>query len=208
MLATPDCTLPAPVALPAPIRQGTVSLEAALGLRRSVRVFRADALTLAQLGQLLWAAQGTGTRAGHRNAPSAGGLHPLELYVAAGQVDQLPAGVYHYAPSDHQLVLRAPGDCRAALANAALEESWLAEAPAIIAIAAAYERTTAKYGPRGLRYVHLDAGYAGENLCLQAAALHLGSTVVGAFDDDSVDRLLQLPAGHHTVTLHPTGWPH
>lgn len=55
-------------------------------------------LTLEEVSQLLWAAQGTTAGWGGRTTPSAGALYPLEVYLVAGKVDKVPAGVYKYKP--------------------------------------------------------------------------------------------------------------
>ena len=74
-------------------------------------------------------------------------------------------------------------------------------------IAAVPRRSTRKYGERGIRYVHIEVGHAGQNLLLQATALGLGGTVVGAFDDAAVQQLLDLPAGEHPLAILPVGYP-
>jgi SagB-type dehydrogenase family enzyme len=68
-----------------------------------------------------------------------------------------------------------------------------------------YERTTGKYGDRGIRYVHIEVGHAAENLCLQATAMGLGSVTVGAFSDEQVTRLLNLPDGEQPLYIIPVG---
>jgi SagB-type dehydrogenase family enzyme len=195
------------VALPAPRTHGTTSLEEALARRRSVREFAARGLSLAELSQLLWAAQGITSRGGGRAAPSAGALYPLEVYVVAGSVDGLPHGVYRYVPSRHELVSVASGDRRAALAAAALGQRWFENAPAIVAFAAVYARTTGKYRERGERYVHFDVGHASENLLLEAVALGLGTTVVAAFDDARVREVMELRASEEPLEIVPVGHP-
>jgi SagB-type dehydrogenase family enzyme len=171
-------------------------------------------LTSAQLGQVLWAAQGVTGGTGLRTAPSAGGLYPLELYVVAGEVADFQPGIYQYQVDRHVLALSAAGDHRADLAAATLGQGWVALAPAIIVVAAAYGRTTAKYGDRGVRYVHMEAGHAAQNVCLQATAIGLGCVVVGLFDDREVKRLIGLPprggpgaAAPGTPSMKPLPWP-
>jgi SagB-type dehydrogenase family enzyme len=196
------------VSLPGPRDHGRISVETALRQRRSIREFTGEPLDLADLSQLLWAGQGiTCAEEGKRTAPSAGALYPLELYVAAGAVDSLAAGIYAYAPKSHEIVLRAPGDARPALFSAAWEQFPLRRAAAVIAIAAAAARTTAKYRERGPRYVHIETGHAAENICLQAVALGLGSVVMGAFDDAAVARILGLSVSEAPVLLLPVGRP-
>lgn len=193
------------VPLPAPSVDGHRSLEQLLARRRSVREFSDESLSAAEVGQLLWAAQGISDPEGLRTAPSAGALYPLEVYLIAGAINGLPSGQYHYKPVGHRLVKIASGDRREVLARAAFGQSWLADAAAIIAFTGMPERTRRKYGARAERYVHIEIGHAAENLFLQAEALDLGTVVVGAFDDEQVTQVLQLPAATRPYLLMPVG---
>jgi SagB-type dehydrogenase family enzyme len=161
-------------------------------------------MTVEQLSQLLWAAQGITHPRGLRTAPSAGALYPLEIFVVAGNVATLPAGTYEYEPDGHRLVSVTEGDLRPDLAAAALGQSPIRSAPVVIAIVADYGKTTIKYGERGIRYVHLEAGHAAQNLCLQAETLGIGSVVIGAFSDKDVASLLRSP-GQQPLYLIPLG---
>lgn len=187
-------------------REGPTLAEA-LAKRRSSRDYLERPVSLAQVAQLLWAAQGTNDPAGLRTAPSAGALYPLEVLLVAGDVAGLSAGVYRYLPDRHALEHLADGDHRSRLAEAALGQSWAARGAVILVITAIYERTTRKYGVRGKRYVHIEVGHAAQNALLQAAALGLGAGVVGAFDDAAVARTLGLSASEHPLYLLPVGWP-
>lgn len=193
--------------LPEPRRDGSFPLERALAERRSVREFAGAALRLEELAQLAWAAQGQSAPGGHRTAPSAGALYPLELFVVAGNVQGLATGVYRYQPSLHRLAPLAEGDRRGELVKAAWAQLWVGQAPAIFVIAAVERRTTAKYGPRGVRYVHMEAGHAAQNVLLQAVALGLGGTVVGAFSDGAVKDAAALPREVEPLYLIPVGRP-
>ncbi len=195
------------VHLPPPDRKGRMSVEAALNQRRSVRSFTHTRLSLQQLSQLLWAAQGQGQRAGHRTAPSAGALYPLELYLLAAEVDGLEAGIYHYRPKTHSLIRVVSGDRRTRLAATAYGQLWIKDSPAVLVIAAKYARTTAKYGQRGRRYVYIEAGAVAENVYLQATALGLGTTYVGAFLDSAVAKVMGLERDYEPLALLPLGWP-
>jgi len=195
------------IKLPEARQDGQASLESALRRRRSVREFRDQALTVAEVAQLLWATQGITDPAGKRTAPSAGALYPLEVYLVAGKVEDLGAGIYSYRPAGHDLTRLVEGDRRGKLAAAALAQDWVAEAPATIVIAAVYERAARKYRQRAERYVHLEAGHAAQNLHLQATALALGAVVVGAFDDAEVKRVLGLAQDQEPLCLMPVGKP-
>lgn len=198
---------PPRMAFRTPNAAGGVSLEQCIGRRRSMRGFRARALTCDDLGQLLWAAQGLTAADGRRSAPSAGALYPLELYAAVGQVSAMIPGVYRYLPASHEVVPVARGFQREKLADAARGQDWIATAAIIICIAAVFGRTTAKYGARGRGYVFMEAGHAAQNLLLQAVALGLGATMVGAFSDENVGRLLHLEADATPLCLLPVGAP-
>lgn len=198
------------IGLPEPTLEGELSVEAAIARRRSRRRFGGRPLTLAQLGQLLWSAQGiTGGHRSRRAAPSAGGTFPLELFVAVGQgtVGELAAGVYHYAAPRHVLELVLEGDARPTLAEACLGQDFMAAAPADILIAADVSRTAARYGDRAPRYVHVEVGHAAENVHLQAEALGLASVPVGAFRDDEVAAVCRLEAPLAPLYIVPVGFP-
>jgi hypothetical protein len=98
---------PQEVTLPTPVTKGTMSLEEAIAKRRSVRGFHTQALTDQQIGQLLWAAQGTTDPAtGHRAAPSAMAMYPLTVYVFKTD------GVFAYEPKGHRLIRISDQDRR------------------------------------------------------------------------------------------------
>ena len=193
------------IKLPQPKHKGTMSVEEALQSRRSVRRYSAQSLTLAEVGQLLWAGQGVTSREGMRTAPSAGALYALEVYLVAGNVEDLPPGVYRYRPREHDLVPAVEGDKRGDLAAAALDQSCVKSAPAALVFAAVYERTARKYGDRAVRYAHIEVGHAAQNVCLQAAALRLGTVPVGAFDDERVGTVLMLGADERPLYIMPLG---
>lgn len=193
------------IPLPAPVADSPVSVEEAIGARRSVREFAGRQVGLEAVGQLLWAAQGVTSSGGERTAPSAGALYPLELYLVAGEVDGLDAGVYRYRPRGHVLELHRTGDHRKRLARSALRQRWVADAPSVFVIAAVFERTRRKYGGRGERYVHMEVGHAAQNIYLQAESLGLGTVMVGAFHDQEVKSVLKLPGNEAPLALMPVG---
>jgi len=193
------------VKLPEPDRLGEVPFEEALARRRSVRSYSRTPLTLAGISQLLWAAQGITSKEGDRTAPSAGALYPLELYVVAGNVSDLEPGVYKYRPKKHDLVRTMDKDLRSALAAVALDQSCIKNGSVVIVIAAIYERVTGKYGGRGVMYTHIEVGLAGQNIHLQAESLGLGTVMVGAFYEEKVAKLLNMPEKEIAVALMPVG---
>ncbi len=196
------------IRLPPPSRRGTISVEEAISRRSSVRSYKAEPLSMAQLSQVLWAAQGI-TGWGSRAAPSAGATYPLEVFVIVGRsgVEGITEGVYHYDVEPHSLSLHRVGDCRAGLATAALDQDFIAAAPLDIVICALYDRTCRRYGKRGERYVHLEVGHVGENIHLQAEALGLATVVIGAFRDEGVSRVLALGNEIEPLCIMPLGKP-
>jgi SagB-type dehydrogenase family enzyme len=195
------------IELPQPAEVDGPALSQALHERRSVRDYAKRPLTLTQVAQLMWAAQGINHPSGLRTAPSAGALYPLELILIAGDIDSLESGIYRYRPHQHAIELITTGDRRRQLARAALGQAWIARGAAVLMITAIYERSTGKYGKRGERYAHIEVGHAAQNTLLQAAALGLGAGVVGAFDDAAVAEVCGLSRAEHPVYLLPVGWP-
>ena len=193
------------LALPAPRRDSASSVERALGERRSVRDYAPAPIDLAQLSQLLWSAQGVTDSAGRRTARSAGALYPLEVFVISGEVNTLAPGVYHYQSHGQNLARVRDGDMRADLADAALGQRWIERAPAALVFTAIEARAGGKYGRRAARYIAIEVGHAAQNVALQAVCLGLATGMVGAFDDDAIDRLLALPAGQHALYIVPVG---
>ncbi len=193
------------IELPRPNLDGKLSVEAALQRRRSVRKYADQPLTVPEVAQLVWAAQGITAAGRLRTAPSAGALYPLEVYVVAGNVDNLPAAVYRYLPHQHHLLRVVAGDKRPQLAAAALEQSCVRRGAVVLVFTAVYERTTRKYGQRGITYVHMEVGHAAQNVCLQAVALDLGTVVIGAFRDRQVQQALHLPPHEQPLYLMPLG---
>ncbi len=183
------------IKLPPPVHESDHSLERAIFERVSRRNFSGSPLELDQAAQLLWAAQGTGidgATGASRTAPSAGATHPMKIYLVAGEVDGLDPGVYRYRYDEHSLVKKVSGDLRQSLASAALNQQFISTAPASIVLAADYDRTTTRYGDRGIRYVHMEVGHITQNIHLQCEALSLGGVAVGAFNDHKVKELLML----------------
>jgi SagB-type dehydrogenase family enzyme len=175
------------ITLPKPNKDGQMSLEKAIAARRSHRDFLPQPLTFEQIGELVWSAQGQDTSSRYRTAPSAGATYPLELFVVSGE------GLFRYLSAKHSLEKHSDQDIRSALASAGWGQNFIEEAPLTLVFAAEFARTTRRYGERGIRYVYMEAGHAAQNVHLQAESLGLGSVAVGAFDDDSVSKVLSLP---------------
>ena len=195
------------IQLPAPRYDGPVSLERSLSRRRSVREFSEGGLSLAEVSQLLWAAQGVTAGWGGRTAPSGGACYPLHVYTVGGMIEGLTCGVYRYEPKGHLLAIVKEGDQRRPLADAALGQGFIASAPLDVVFSAVFQRITVRYGERGKRYALMEAGHAAQNVLLQVVAMGLGAVPVGAFDDERVGRVLGFGPGEKAVYLLAIGRP-
>lgn len=187
--------------LPPPKTQGNISIEQSIAQRRSEREFDEREISLEQLSQILWAAQGiTDNSFGFRAAPSAGALYPLTFYVTKKD------GVFRYVPDGHKLVELSNTDVRPQLLRASLGQNYIREAPVDIIIAANFAITQAKFGQRAFRYVCMEVGHAAENIHLQAVALGLVSIPVGSFWDDVIRSDLSIPDTQDPLYIIPVGY--
>lgn len=196
------------IKLPRPEYKNGIPVEKTLLNRRSIRGYADESLTLAQISQLLWAAQGITHPRGFRTAPSAGALYPLEVILVTGKVKDLSPGVYKYIPRHHSMTRRASGDKRADLSRAALHQGAVKNAPAVMIMSAVYGRTESKYGrKRGRRYVLIEVGHASQNVCLQAVSLGLGTVPIGAFHDHQVKKIINSEKDENPLYIIPIGKP-
>ncbi|MBF8288346.1 MAG: uncharacterized protein HW381_1454, partial [Candidatus Rokubacteria bacterium] len=140
-----------------------------------------------------------------RAAPSTGALYQTEVYVVAGDVAGLAAGVYHFSPGDFALRRLREGDFRGALAIAAADDD-LASRPATLILSAIYWRNTWKYQARGYRHLFWDSGSMLSNLLAAATALDLPARAITGFVDLEVNGLLALDAEKEgALLLAPVG---
>ena len=193
------------IALPKPDVTGKVTLEKALATRRSVREYAPGALTLGEVSQILWAAQGITGPGGKRTTPAAHAIYSLEIWLAANDVKGLAPGIYRYVPQEHALALASAGDHRAAVTAAANGQKSVEQAPAVVAISGDSLQTAEKFHERGVAWLGMEAGFVVQSVYLQATALGLGTVMVGGFNDEPTRALLGLPAGKVPLALMPVG---
>lgn len=192
------------IKLPTPIFQSSLSIEEAIYNRQSIREYKGEPLTLAEISQLLWSAQGI-NKHHSRTVPSAGALYPLEIYLVVKNVNDLSTGVYHYLPSSHSLEIYLNDDIVEELTVAALDQEMIAEASLNIIISGIFERTAVKYGDRAEQYVYQESGHVSQNIYLQCESLGLGTVTVGGFNQKAVDQLLGFAEGQMTLYIMPVG---
>jgi SagB-type dehydrogenase family enzyme len=181
-------------------RTGLTPLTALFAKRRSCRAFRPEAMPLESAAALFEAAYGVvelapfgdGALMVRRSVPSAGGLFPLEIYGFVRRVTGIEAGLYHYDVLGHGLQLLRSGDLFAEIEPVFYTFPFAREANIVLCLGAVFKRTQKKYGPRGYRYILLEAGHSGQNICLRAAELGLAALCMGGFVDSRLNAMLQL----------------
>ncbi|QSQ13422.1 SagB/ThcOx family dehydrogenase [Myxococcus landrumensis] len=178
------------------------TLAHALDSRLSCRRFTGAPLSLEALGTLLYAGYGVrGTTHMNdlalfeRTVPSGGGLYPLELYVLAHAVEQVPSGIHHYSPVSHALEQVREGGLPPGLCTRLfMQQPYLEKASAVLVVTLMPERSLWKYSDRGYRYLLLESGHVAQNINLTATALGVGSFNLGGFFDLELAELLSLDA--------------
>jgi SagB-type dehydrogenase family enzyme len=187
-------------AIALPVLPPADGLRALLTMRGSCRFYQKKPMSLDVLGEVLGGAFGLtrvvqlpgGIEMQARAAPSAGGLYPLEMYVICRDVTGLRDGAYHYALLEHSLEPLRDDVHAEMLATFLLAEAFVQQANAIVFLTAVFDRTLHKYGPRGYRYILIEAGHVAQNLCLLAAERSLGSLCIGGFMDGAANRFLRI----------------
>ena len=185
--------------------------------RWSCRAYEPKPLPLSSLSALLWGSYGIirtdavlfgGSLALMRPVPSAGGLFPLEVYVATQRVQDLPDGLHHYNVRNHALEPMSDGPVFKSLQPHLFMFQAIEHANAIIFLAAVFNRTQKKYGPRGYRYILLEAGHVAQNFCLLAVEQQLGTLCMGGYTDGELNQALGLkPLQEGVVYSIAVGWP-
>jgi SagB-type dehydrogenase family enzyme len=186
-----------------------VPFDRALRARASRRDFGPEPVGFAQLGTLLHYAYGVRKRIVAYNrrgfpvrfTPSSGGLQSTELYLVVNSVEDLPQGLYHYAPDDHAVELLSQGNMRRTMVQLCLQQEWVHYAGAVLALTCVPGRVVWKYGARAYRCMQLDAGFLGQSLYLVSNALGLRGTAVAGFIEDAVDQVLGLDGHDEFTTL-------
>ena len=187
------------IPLPAPndLKLGHVDLREVLENRRSVRAYSEQPLTMEEISWLLWSCQGVkeviARPATLRTVPSAGARHPFETYLLVNRVEGLKLGLYRFLAIEHKLaVVNLEESLADRVAEACYRQRIVATCAVTFIFTAVAYRTYWRYGDRGYRYIHLDAGHACQNLYLAAEAIGCGACAVGAFFDEKINRILDL----------------
>lgn len=196
------------VKLPKPETQGALPLNDIILMRRSTRKFKNTPISLQDLSQLLWSGQGiTGDQDFFRTVPSAGACHPLNLYVLVGSngVSGLGEGFYKYSNVKHELLKISDEDLRPKLVEFAHNQKYLLDASINLFISGDYSKSQKRYEERGIRYTHIDLGHCAQNIHLEVESLGLGCVMVGAFEDEKIKEILNLPENESPLYIIPVG---
>jgi len=199
------------ISLPLPDYRSSNSIEATLKNRKTRIDFTENSISLKQISQILWAAQGVNVDWGDRTAPSAKSTYPLTVFLIANKVDGLDAGEYQYIPGDrtmiHQLKPIKKVDMQKELFDL-LNQSSFNKIPAVIVISGDMSKMAEAYGgiPHN-KEVYLEAGYAAQNIALQVESLKLGTTVNTNFDELKIRELITVSSNDTIITLMPIGVP-
>jgi SagB-type dehydrogenase family enzyme len=165
-----------------------LDLRTAIEKRSTIRRYCDDPLSVKELAYLLWLTQGvkavTKRPVTLRNVPSAGARHAFETYLLINRVNDIQPGIYRYAAIEHALLpVNLDRSVNAALTHACLDQSQVANSAVTFFWVAVLARMYWRYGERGYRYLHLDAGHICQNLYLAAEQLGCGVCAIAAFDD-------------------------
>ena len=196
------------IKLPLPKLEGKISVEEALAGRRSRRAFKDNSLTIEQVSQLLWSAQGiTDERRGYRTAPSAARTYPLDIYLVVGEdkVEDLEVGVYHYNPLQHSLTIILEEDRRREISQACLDKNQIENAPVSLIITAEFSRLTDRLGEHRINFVYMEAGHVAQNIYLQVESLGLATVSMGGIREKDISQALNLPDQHIPLYVMPVG---
>lgn len=199
------------ISLPKPVVSGRVSLETAIFNRRSRRDFVDVPVSLKQIGQILWAAQGVTADWGGRTAPSAKSAYPLTLYLAAYRVDGLNAGIYKYIPGDlkavHQIALIESGNLKIEIGDA-IGQNAAKGSPALLIITGDMDKMAKAFDNKRIdSNVYLEAGHAAQNMYLEAESLGLGMVTMAGFDGNKVRSVVGIPDNETVIYAIPLGVP-
>lgn len=187
------------LSLPKPLLKGSKSVEECIFERESIRSFKDKVIEIEKISQILWATQG---KKGHkRTVPSAGATYPLEIYVILKD-----KGYFHYNIDRHALELIIDEDISEKLASASWNQQFISEAYLNVILCAIFARTTQRYGERGVRYVFIEVGHCAQNIHLEAVSLGLASVPIGAYEDDKVKAVLDLPKNVEPLYIIPIGY--
>lgn len=193
-----------PLPEPGEIETPPMDLRRAIENRRTGRRYTDQPLALDELAYLLWATQGvkevTRRPVTLRTVPSAGARHAFETYLLVNRVTGLEQGLYRYIALEHALLAVALGpEKNEQMTAACLDQKQILNSAVTFIWTVVLERMAWRYGQRGYRYLHLDAGHVCQNLYLAAESLGCRCCAIAAFDDQAANSVLGLDGDNRWV---------
>jgi SagB-type dehydrogenase family enzyme len=167
--------------------------------RRSCRNFDGTPITIADLSDIVFLANGAANHTHQRSIPSAGGLYPIELYCATIRILDLPVGLFHYNVKEHALVALNDDDPLSSIRESIFVPEALAGSAVVIVLTSVFGRSKIKYGERAYRFALLEAGHCMQNICLAATALRLAVCPIGGFLDDKLNDFIDIDGVEEAV---------
>lgn len=186
------------VKLPKPNLNRSGAVMKALSERQSTREYALKALSLADLSDLLWAANGINrSDSGKRTAPSAMNKQDVDVYVV------LPEGTYLYDAKNHQLNLVAEGDHRGAVAGG---QAFVKTAPVSLVLISDISRFGDAKSARNQLMGAMDAGIVSQNISLFCSSANLATVPRASMDFDQLKKVLKLKETQMPMMNHPVGY--
>lgn len=186
------------VKLPKPNLNRSGAVMKALSERQSTREYASKALSLADLSDLLWAANGINrSDSGKRTAPSAMNKQDVDVYVV------LPEGTYLYDAKNHQLNLVAEGDHRGAVAGG---QAFVKTAPVSLVLISDISRFGDAKSARNQLMGAMDAGIVSQNISLFCSSANLATVPRASMDFNQLKKLLKLKETQIPMMNHPVGY--
>jgi len=179
------------------IKVKSVDLRNVIEARKSLRKYADTNLTIEELSYLLWCTQGVkqvvSRPATIRTVPSAGARHAFETYLLINKVDGIKQGLYRYIALSHKLMeVSIETGMDEKISNSCLRQDFIKNSAITFIWTADAYRMKWRYGERGYRYLHLDAGHVCQNLYLCAQNIDSGVCAIAAFDDNEINSILGL----------------
>ena len=187
------------IRLNAPNKNRGIALMKSIEKRESTREFSSKTLTLQDLSDLLWAANGINRpESGKRTAPSALNKQDIDVYVI------LPEGAYVYNANMHSLQLVAKGDHRKTVAG---QQDFVLQAPVSLVLVSDISRFDMGDSEQVRLMAAMDAGIVSQNINLFCAATGLVTVPRASMDKKQLQEILQLKATQLPLMNNPVGYP-
>lgn len=184
------------IKLPEPEKKGGMTLNEALMSRKTNRTFASKELSMQEISNLLWAANGINRMDGKRTAPSARNAQEIDVYVA------MKTGLYKYEPNDNALRIVSEKDQRHQMSQ---RPQMIEEAPVALIFYANYDKMKNFDDASKEFYGATDAGFVSQNVYLYCAAHNLNTVVMGYIDREAIREMIDVDG--KAILVQPVGYP-